>query len=141
MGNNEYARRKYILGEDAKRRKKKIRHSRKTRIIILDIWDELLSVRTFVSSSASSFLLFASFFHPLFLFFLTVPPFAYPPFYLIRGFFLRQFSLCRCVYAKRRFRVKQDNAAIVNELCSLVKCHFERNGFNRINFRNTVKRN
>jgi len=61
MRNNEYARRKYTLGEGANRGKKvpAARH-RKTRTVPLDIWDGLLSVRTSASPSTSSFLLHAS---------------------------------------------------------------------------------
>lgn len=61
MRNNEYARRKYTLGEGANRRKKApAARPGKTRTIPLDIWDGLLSVRTSASPSTSSFLLFAS---------------------------------------------------------------------------------
>jgi len=61
MRNNEYARRKYTLGEGANRGKKvPAARYRKTRTVPLDIWDGLLSVRTSASSSTSSFLLHAS---------------------------------------------------------------------------------
>lgn len=61
MRNNEYARRKYTLGEGANRGKKGGQPpGRKTRTIPLDIWDGLLSVRTSASPSTSSFLLFGS---------------------------------------------------------------------------------
>lgn len=57
MGNNEYGRRKYSPGDGAKRGKK-VGTGRKTRTFLLDIWDGLLSVRTSVSPSTTSFLLF-----------------------------------------------------------------------------------